>query len=262
MGVTGIPQFDIYADKVGARTQDEFLREHGLAPGKQTILFATSSPAINPEDPEILRRLAETLDQEIPVQILAQLHPLDSLARYKGIAHSNLAFQVPGAHLGSSGEQRLLDPNFLVDLRDTLLYSDVVVNTSSTMSLDAVAIDTPVVNIAFDLEPTDYYKSRRRNYDFEHYQPIVESGATRIAWSFEEFVSLIRRYLGNPEMESPERARLRETMCYQLDGQSAWRVADYIHRALQRQLFDTQSSASENLASDGQPTDAGRSINA
>jgi CDP-glycerol glycerophosphotransferase (TagB/SpsB family) len=237
LGVTGIPQFDIYAKRSGAQPRDDFLNKLGLDPAKKTILFATSAPAINPDDPEILRQLAIALEERGALaQILARVHHQDSLERYHGITHSNLAFQVPGsigrvlnasdAHLVSSGDKRLFEPNFLEELRDTLLHSDVVLNTASTMSLDAIAMDKPVVNIAFDLEPKGYYKSCRRYYDFDHYQPIVESGATRIAKSFDEFVSLIMRYLDNPGLESLERSRLRNTMCYKLDGRSVQRVAD------------------------------------
>lgn len=233
--ITGIPQFDLYADTASAPARKESFAKLNLNPASKTVLYATSPPPINREDPEILRRLAVTFGggREASVQILVRLHPLDSLKRYREIAHPNLVFHVPGAQLGNSGDHRVVDPNFIADLRDALLHSDVVVNTCSTMSLDAVAMDRPVVNIAFDLEPKGYYRSSRRYYDFDHFRPIVESGATRIAASFEEFVSMIRRYLDNPKLDLLERARLRETMCYKVDGQSARRVAQCILRGLE-----------------------------
>ena len=189
------------------------------------------------------------------MQVLARLHQLDSRERYKHIAHPNLAFQVPGEHLASSGDRRLLDPEFLTELRDTLLHSDVVINTASTMSLDAVAMDKPVVNIAFDIEPKVYYKSCRRYYDFDHLQPIVQSGATRTAEGFEEFLSLILRYLDDAGLESLERARLRETMCYKIDGQSAGRVAEYLLRVLDHQPLSRIDAMVEELPmAEGRPS--------
>lgn len=232
--ITGIPQFDLYADTASAPPREEFFRKLNLDPAKKTILYATSPPWINREDPEILRQLAMTFgqDRRISAQILARLHPIDYPERYSGIACPNLAFQIPGAQAGKNPDARVSDPGFITGLRDTLFHSDVVVNTCSTTSLDAVAMDRPVVNIAFDLEPKTYYKSCRRYYDFDHYQPIIKSGATKIAASFEELVSLIRCYMDNPELESLERARLRETMCYKVDGQSGQRVAEYLLRRL------------------------------
>ena len=205
-----------------------------LDPNKKTILYATSPEWINREDPEILQRLVRTFnqDRESSIQTLARLHPLDSLERYRGIVLPNLAFQVPGAEMGNAGDERMMDPRFITEFRDTLFHSDIVINTCSTTSVDAVAMDKPVVNIAFDLEQRGYYKSCRRYYDFDHFQPILKSGATSTADSFEKFVSMIRRYLENPELESLERSQLRETICYKVDGLSGQRVASNIHRIL------------------------------
>ena len=121
----------------------------------------------------------------------------------------------------------------LVLLRDTTAYCDTAINTASTMTIDAVALDKPVVNIAFDLRPRGYYQSCRRFYGFVHYQPIIESGAAKLATSFEELVTLLHRYLDNPGLECEERARLREIMCYKVDGKSAERIADLLLKELE-----------------------------
>jgi len=233
VGVTGIPQFDPYADTVSTVPREEFFFKLNLDPTKKTILYATSDSSIAPEDPEILQRLVDVLDhcRSGAVQILARLHQLDTLERYSEVNHPNLAFHVPGDHMGTNANERLMDPNFITDLRDTLYHTNVVVNTCSTMSLDAIALDRPVVNIAFDLEPKEYYRSTRRYYDFDHFQSIRRSGATKIAGNFDEFVSMILGYLDNPELESLERQRLRDTHCYKVDGQSGQRMVDYLlHR--------------------------------
>ena len=227
VSITGVPQFDPYAETAGATPRQDWMRRLRLDPAKKTILFATSAPWINGDDPETLRRLAVAFGREKleSVQILARLHPIDTMERYQGVRGDNLAFQVPGAMLGDTGDRRMMDPDFTRDLRDTLLHSDVVLNTCSTTNLDAVAMDRPVVNIAFDLEPKGYYQSCRRYYDFDHFRPIRESGATQIAESFDELVSLTERYLDSPELEGPQRARLRDMLCYKVDGRSAERVA-------------------------------------
>ena len=38
-------------------------------------------------------------------------------------------------------------------------------------------------------------------------------------------MSLTERYLDSPELEGPQRARLRDMLCYKVDGRSAERVA-------------------------------------
>ena len=245
VSVTGIPQFDIYSEPIDPSQREVFLRGQGLDPNKKTVLFSTSPPWINMEEPEILKRLATALEARGTgtVQILARLHPREDPRRYEGIQYPNLRFQIPTSEPGDAWLLDL-DQSFLPQLRDTINSSDVVINTASTMTIDAVALDRPVINISFDLEPKNYSRSCRRFYDFDHYRPVVDSGAAKIATSFEEMVDSIFRYLHNPESERHQRTHLRETMCYRVDGGSAQRIADILHGILnQKLLVPTQAQA-------------------
>jgi CDP-glycerol glycerophosphotransferase (TagB/SpsB family) len=128
-------------------------------------------------------------------------------------------------------------------LRDTLAYSDVVVNTVSTITIDAVALGKPVVNVAFDLHDRNYHRSVRRYFSLVHIRLIVKSGASRLAGSFDELVSLTTRYLVNPELEREERARFAEEMCYKVDGKSAERISAYLLDALDGELLTNETAA-------------------
>jgi hypothetical protein len=232
IAVTGIPQFDIYSDRASIPTRADFFSALNLEPGRQTVLYATSSPVINPEDPEILRRLVPALVEAHggSVQVIARLHEQDNTARYGGFEHPNLTYQLSEGHATKKGEHEFSDPALLGSLRDTLFHCDVVINTASTTSLDALAMGRPVVNIGFDLEPTEYHASRRRYYDFDHYRPIVESGTVSIAWTFEEGVSMILDALGSPPMDAARVGKLLDKMCWRLDGASAERMAASVLR--------------------------------
>ena len=157
------------------------------------------------------------------------------MQRYKNIqkfALSNLVFQVPGGRIDGDANYRMQDPMFINELRDTLFHSDVVINTCSSISLDATAMNKPVINIGFDLEQKEYLFSIKRYYDFNHFKPVVETGATKLALCFNELIHFILRYLNNPELENEERAQLRHNMCYKVDGQSSKRIADTFIRQL------------------------------
>ena len=67
-----------------------------------------------------------------------------------------------------------------------------------------------------------------------HYKPFVRSQATKLAGSFEELVTLTRRYLENPDLEREQRSNLAETMCYKVDGKSAERISSYLLDVLDR----------------------------
>lgn len=236
ISITGIPQFDLYFERENIVKREKFFKRMNLDPNKKTIFFATSPSSIGPEDPDIIFEKMKFLrNNEIEnIQVIARLHPLDNIERYKKLKDSNflnLTFQIPGKN-SNSKISGIINPDFITELRDTLFHSDVTVNTCSTTSLDAVAMDKPVVNIAFDLKPREYYKSCKRYYDFAHFQPILNSGATKLASSFDEYVNLIFRYLDNSDLEKKQRRTLREIMCYKIDGQSSLRVADSFFQQL------------------------------
>ncbi len=236
--ITGVPQFDSYSDRKTIVQKEDFFLNIGLNHKKKTILYFTSPESIAPEDPKILLKILKRLSEQERknFQIVVRLHPLDSMQRYTFIQQSiydNITFQIPGRDLNGDGNYRMHDPMFINELRDTMFYSDVTINTCSSTSLDAVAMDRPVVNIAFDLEQKDYLKSCKRYYDFEHFQPILKTCATKLASSFDELINLIFRYIKDPGLESEERKQLRNIMCYEVDGLSSKRIADAIFNNLE-----------------------------
>jgi CDP-glycerol glycerophosphotransferase (TagB/SpsB family) len=178
--------------------------------------------------------MVNSLNESHPenIQFLVRIHRRDDVGRYAAIAGSNVKFQVPGAPIAHLDDQRLMEQSDLRLLRDTLAYTDVLVNTASTISIDAAALDKPVVNIKFDLHKTDYIHSVRRYFDMVHYKPFVGSQATCLATSFDEMLTMIERYLDNSEFEHEQRYQLAKTMCYKVDGKSAERISSYLLDAL------------------------------
>ncbi|NQW22633.1 MAG: CDP-glycerol glycerophosphotransferase family protein [SAR202 cluster bacterium] len=245
--LTGIPQFDVYAEPIPDERREEFFHQHGLDPAKLTVLFATSPGGLTPEEPEILAGLVDALNREYAgnVQVLVRIHQQDDVQRYASIKDSNVVFQIPGIQRQNLDDSRLMDQTDIRLLRDALAYSDLVINTASTITIDAVALDRPVINIAFDLHERNYHESVRRYFDWVHVQLIVKSGATRLAGSFDELVNLTSRYLAGPALEREERARFAESMCYKMDGKSADRISSFLLAALNAELVTNETAAAD-----------------
>jgi hypothetical protein len=245
VSITGIAQFDVYAEPIPDERREEFFLQHGLDSAKKTVLFATSPGGLTPEEPEILAGLVNALNRENAgtVQVLVRIHQQDDVQRYASIKDSNVIFQVPGVQRKNLDDSRLMDQADMRLLRDTLAYSDVVINTVSTISIDAVALDRPVINIAFDLHERDYHGSVTRYFDWVHVQLIVKSKATKLAGSLDELVSQTKRYLDDPELEREERARFAESMCYKVDGNSAERISSFLLAALDGELVTNETAA-------------------
>lgn len=90
--------------------------------------------------------------------------------------------------------------------------------------------DKPVINVGYnppsvptsELAYADYY-------EFDHYRPIVESGAVEVARSSDEMEAMLRAALENPGKRREERAALVEEMfASTLDGQSGSRIAQVL----------------------------------
>jgi hypothetical protein len=120
------------------------------------------------------------------------------------------------------------DVAFLANLTQ---HSDVNVNTASTMTLDFSIHDRPVVNLAFDAkQPPPGRMSMSEFYGWEHYKPIVDLRAARVAWSAEELAGHVNFCLEHPEADRKGRQGLVKLEVGQPIGHSGRLIADALGR--------------------------------
>jgi hypothetical protein len=234
--VAGVPQFDIYADRSKFLSREQFFAKWKLDPNRKLITYTTGTQGMVPMDHETVEMLYNEIAREVfrqPVQLLVRLHPKDDYSEYKHLeGRPNLVIQRPGrtAQVEDSWNPTTED---MYGLAELMCYSDVVVNVASTITIEAAAFDTPVVNVAFDgFEKRPYEKSNARIYDFDHYRKIVKTGGLRMAWDLPELVRHIQDYLDNRSLDAEGRARIRNEQCWKLDGQSGRRIAEIVLDAL------------------------------
>lgn len=230
--ISGIPQFDIYVDKANFLPKDEFFKKWGLKTERKLITYTTGTPGTAPFDHEVVELLYEALQKNsftYPCQILVRLHPKDKYKFYKRFdGKPNLVLQRPGRPAPTNDSWNPTQED-MFGLAELMCYSDVVINVASTITIDAAAFDTPVVNVAFDGYKTKPYKdSCKRYYDYEHYKNIVKTGGVKIAYSIEELIDHTNLYLKNPSIDAEGRKIIREEQCWRLDGNSGRRIAEYI----------------------------------
>ena len=164
--------------------------------------------------------------------IFVRLHPKEDVRTFEQFSHGDIRnFRLErggrerAAVLGSTIELTMTD---LVNLKDTLRHADVVVNYASTITLEAIVFDRPVVNISF---PKKYECA----YSFRHYKPIVDARAVRLAKSFEELCESVRTYLVDSSLERSERRSIRERFVPFGDGVSYNRVVSAIGEIVRRE---------------------------
>lgn len=227
----GVPQYDFNFKPDMLMSREEYCGLYDLDPDRKIILFG-SEGKLFPSD-----RLIAT--------ILAHLVTSDSL-----IEPSSLIIR---PHYGYKGDEKKFIsvtglPEVAVDLlnnpsegfRDewdysdaftkrfvnALYHADVVINTASTLTLDAVCFDKPVINIAFnDVVPVPYSESIERWYETYYYKRILSYKATTLVRSSAELTKALNEYYKDPNHKALERKRLRDDFTYRYDGKAGERFA-------------------------------------
>lgn len=230
--VTGTPQFDFYFQSDFLWTKEEFCERMGLVPDRPIILYTTAFPSVFPNEAGHLDAIIELL-QEYPAetrpQLLVRVYAKDTQGtfdahrkRYAG--SRDVVF--PPTKWNSEWFTPLYDD--LYDFTNMVRHADLGINGASTVSLELCMHNKPVINLGFDPPGSNLPHVQRwqRHLEFDHYRPVVESGAVMVAYSVDNMRRLIQRGLTNPEAEGTVRKKLIESMFEdKLDGQSGKRVA-------------------------------------
>ncbi len=115
-------------------------------------------------------------------------------------------------------------------LIDTLYHSDVILNSVSSLIIDAAIFDKPVVTVSFDgwekdVPITESVLSEQGN---EWLQVLLKDGLSPKAGSPEEMKDLINMYLQNPKKDSEKRSEFVKHHCFGLDGKSVDRIVQLV----------------------------------
>ncbi len=246
--VSGTPRFDPYFDRSDSKnsntselsenkdglelfewnsdisnhipSREEFLKSKGLNPAYKTIFHTTVTKAY-PFQKKYIRdliRLRE--DKIIPyVNLFIRIHPLDVYDHYKEFLNtSDLCIDPAGKYTDGKVEMNYGD---LLNLKYSLKYTDLNINYASTISIEACIFDKPIINIG-------YIDRFALAYQFNHYRPIYESGAVRLAKTDEDLPKLINLYLDNPKLDGEARRRIVASHVRYTDGLSYKRSVDFL----------------------------------
>jgi len=231
--VVGVPQFDLYANGTLFMEREAFFRAHGLDPSRKLVTYAASTEGIARNEPGIVEGLYWTIQQNqlsMAAQLLVRLHPITSpglrQAYYRRFANRpHVVIQEPGR---SSSLHDGWDPSWsdMLMLGSTIVHSDVIVNVASTMTIDAAALDRPVVCVAFEEDQSGAHTEHLKGIFYHsHYRKLVDTKALRLVFSKEELARAISEYFKDPTLDRAGREQLRAELCYRLDGQSSHRAA-------------------------------------
>jgi len=234
--VTGTPQFDYHFQEKYYLNKEEYCDEIGADPNRPIVLYATGMANHMPGEPDIVEGIADILaefpEDEKP-QLVLRVYAKDLTGRFDELRQRrpDIIFADP------LWESAWLTPKYedSYALINALRHCSLGINVASTVSLELCMFDKPVINVGYNPPSVSEHElSYADYYEFDHYKPVVESGAVRVAWNINEMRELIKNSLNTPTQHKKQRRELITSMFGStLDGNSSGRVARAILQVAQ-----------------------------
>lgn len=212
--VVGTPQFEPYVMPKYETTAEAFHAKFRLNTDLKTICYSCADVSIGQNDPIVIRAIANAIRNnaiETKVQLLVRTSPAEDDSRFRSLREEfpEIKWNVPKWILTREGHaetwsQRVPSEEDIKDLRSLLEYVDLNINMCSTMSLDFMLFDKPVINTVFGNPENGLYDDQRF-LNFGHFKKVVDSKSVTIAKNETELIDKINYALDNPNERAKER---------------------------------------------------------
>ena len=211
--IVGTPQFEPYVLPRYATTKEEFQEQFGLKADLQTVCFSCGDISTSKNDELYIETIAEALiDGQFPqFNFIVRTSPAEDPIRFNEISEKYpfIIWNYPDWKISRNGHQeawsqRVPSIEDVKHLRAILEFSDISINMLSTMSLDFMEFDKPVINPVFGTENNGLYNDGRF-LNYEHIEYVVKSKASKIAKNKTELIEAVHFYLKNPRANHTER---------------------------------------------------------
>ncbi len=230
----GAAQFDIYHEAESRFDRQAWRDDRNIPQDAFLLVYGTINPGICPHDIEIVREIVRVMQSgqiQRPAFLWIRLHPQmvkgpwkQVLASFFDLQSDNVYVEVPPVQ--SDALNWDLPKSDATHLMQLLAAADLVVTTSSTLSIDAACAGTPIVNVFFDgAQAVESAISVSRFQQYTHYAKILKTGGIGVACDVGQFVDLANRYRADPACGSKDREAMIRQQIGQLDGKSGQRTA-------------------------------------
>ncbi len=219
--VVGQPHYDRYRSG-STKPRDAFFAEYGLNPGRPLILFAPFGDKLvyfNDIEQYIMELLG-TVD----AQVLVRMPPHRNVTLINFKQPKNMVIDRPGVVFKKTDfEDREMSSEEDERLLHALSYSDIVISGPSSILLDGIFFDKPVIAAHLCPTPRPFYETMYW-FNFDHIRSLLATGGVRYATTPDELFVAIEDYLCDPHRDALGRVRARALWFSHIDGKSCERV--------------------------------------
>lgn len=214
--VVGTPQFEPYVLNKYKVSKEDFVSKFQLNSNFKTICFSCGDISTSKNDELYIETIANAIQERKirDVNFIIRTSPAEDPIRFSEFVSKFpfIKWNYPKWILSrenhqESWSQRIPSIEDIKDLRSLLEYSDLNINMLSTMSLDFIQFDKPVINTVFGNSKNELYDDQRF-LKYAHIENVVKSNATKIVKNQEELINAVNLYLNNSELDSENRKEL------------------------------------------------------
>lgn len=203
--VAGYPRVPLLEDTGPFTDPVSYLAHLGLEKYRRFILYSASygelsrtDPAAPPREFQLIKRVVTDIAPNLPDDtcILVRLHPYsspDDVRYFEGL--QRVRTFLPGR--ADRYVERVMNSDDEHHLAAQLQFSEAILSMASTMTIDALALQRPILNIAF--EPDDTGDSVVRFYRFDHFRDLLAISRAPLARSVSEVEAFVRRCLSGDQ---------------------------------------------------------------
>lgn len=226
--VTGTPQFDPHFDPALELSREDLCGRIGVDPARPFILWTTGIDNHFFDEHLHIEAVIPML-AELPgrPQLVVRTYVKGTSPELKALAARGLPDVVFPEVLWDA-EHQTPKPEDLVIYTNMLRHCAVGINAASTVTLELLIHDKPVINLDFDPPGSSlpWCLGYERHIRFDHFAPIAQSGATMVARSVDDMRGFLQEALENPKGRSAGRRELlSQGFSGPPDGAAGQRVA-------------------------------------
>jgi hypothetical protein len=203
--IVGTPQFEPYVLEKYQVDKTTFIKKFDLDSNKRIICYSCADSSIGGNDDIHIRAIWNYILKHQDLQLIVRTSPAEDGSRFQTLKKDipQIKWNIPKwkqtrrIH-AESWSQRLPTVEDVIDLKSMLSFSDVNVNMLSTMSLDFMIFNKPVVNTVFGNKENGLFDDQRF-LDYVHYKYMIDSKAVVIAKNENELHQGLDEALNAPQ---------------------------------------------------------------
>jgi hypothetical protein len=235
--VVGGPQYELYRALAKTTNSVKFRERLDLSASARIITYATNNEWIHPDEENLieilLRKVIEGYFEDS--LLVLRLHPTSPKSELYRKKYDDpdlpIRFDTGDSGFAASNTGKIGNVQSIKDFVALLQFSSVVINMASTITLDAICFDTPVICVGFNVGTDEpQWNAAPVHYLTAHFKHVADSEAIYLPSDLDEFFKSVRDAIENPSKLEENRSNLRNMMIPDLP--TSHLICESIERAL------------------------------